>query len=264
MADVTTTTELVITRHYPHHHASSVLNEHPTLHDLLADCIGGRRELTCSTRTDRRREYLGVTADSLNLSLKGSFAATRLWKFEATVEDGVIFDSDEVAVRVGGFDLARYDESANLGRLWSACFGRRPRRDGAELWERFTSRRPGLADLAAEVEGLGSEGEDLVVESTTPTILGEIQFGNWGLAYRDVMKLLAATTEIEVDLFVYVTADGDLSRMISSGTVNFERFAKILEDFSSVITVPTWLIGVDFATGRAPTLEAVTAPPQLG
>jgi hypothetical protein len=260
MPDLAATTELVIANEHLHHHATSVLNEHASLHDMLNHCIRGTRDVACVERRARQRRYLGVAADSLNASLKATFAATNQWTFEATIEDGVIFDSAEVDARVGGFDIARYDERANLARLWSACFGRRPRRDGRELWDRYVTRRPSLTETAEEVAAAGRDGEDLVFDPRSPTILGEVQFGNWGLAYRDVMKLLAATTELEVDLFVYVAADGQLASMISSGTVNFSNFARILQDFASVITVPTWLVGIDFAPGLAPTLEGITAP----
>lgn len=250
--------ELRISNQYLHHHASSVLNEHITLEDLLRDSIEGEHRLEVQIRQQRGREYLGVNAKSLNRALRKSFSRTGKWRYEATVRDGFISDSPGVEARVEGFDIARYDERANLAAVWSACFGRRPLRNGADLWAVASS---GVGqELAEDVARRGTEGQDLVLDRMKPTILGEIQFGNWALAYRDVMKLLAATTEVEVDLFVYVVADGSLADMISSGTVNYEKFCAILRDFSSVVNVPTWVIGFDFANGTTPTLEDLTSP----
>jgi hypothetical protein len=102
------------------------------------------------------------------------------------------------------------------------------------------------------LDALGVPGTDLVLDPLEPTVLGEIQFGNWALAYRDIMKLLAAAAETEVGLFVYVAADGRLSQMISQGTVNFDRMRDILRDYGAVVSVPTWLVGIDFAEGEEP------------
>lgn len=253
-------TELAISREHLHHHARALLDQNPTLIDLLTDCVTGHRDVACTVRKAKRREYLGVTADSLNASLKASFHGTGLWSFEATVRDQVIFDSRDLGARVEGFDFARYDERSNLVRLWNACFGRRALHDGQQLWERVTANRTDYAPLVRDILDSGTPGQDLALDPASPTILGEIQFGNWALAYRDLMKLLAARAQLEVDLFVYVVADGNLADMISSGTVNYDKFTAILHEFGDVVTVPTWVVGIDFAEGQVPTLEAVTAP----
>jgi hypothetical protein len=95
--------------------------------------------------------------------------------------------------RIEGFDIASFDERANLARLWSVCFGRRTVQDGAAAVAPITSisaSAPG--SLAEEIDAMGVPGQDLVLDPLEPTVLGEIQFGNWALAHRDIMKLLAA------------------------------------------------------------------------
>ena len=243
---------LVVAREHLHHHATSVLNEHDHLRDLVETPIEEPLRLSVDERRQRARRYLGVKAQSLNAALKPAFGHVGGWQFEATVRDGVILGSSDHETRIEGFDIARFDERANLARLWSVCFGRRTVQDGQDLWRRFIYARPHLTELAEELQDIGAPGEDLVLDQLEPTVLGEIQFGNWALAYRDIMKLLAAAVETEVDLFVYVAADGRLADMISQGTVNFERMRDILRDYGSVVSVPTWLGGIDFAEGAQP------------
>ena len=252
MAEILVESRLVIAREHLHHHATSVLNEHETLRHLVEEPVGQPLRLSVTERRQGSRRYPGVQAQSINAALKPAFGHVGGWQFEATVRDGVILGSSDHETRIEGFDIARFDERANLARLWSVCFGRRTVQDGADLWRRFLYARPHLADLAEELQDIGAPGEDLVLDQLDPTVLGEIQFGNWALAYRDIMKLLAAAAETEVDLFVYVAADGRLAEMISQGTVNFDRMRDILRDYGSVVSVPTWLVGIDFAEGEEP------------
>ena len=54
-----------------------------------------------------------------------------------------------------------------------------------------------------------------------PTIFGDVQFGNWALAYRDLMRLLDADIQLDVNLYVYITGDETLSSRLSEGIVTF-------------------------------------------
>lgn len=246
---------LLISREHLHHHATSVLNEHGAIRSSVTRPLSDVIRIETTERRQRDRRYLGVTAQSLNAALKQRFQTVGGWQFEVTVQDGVILGSSDHETRIEGFDIARFDERANLARLWSVCFGRRPVQDGESLWRRFLYKRPHLQDLAREIEAMSTAGEDLVLDPMRPTVLGEIQFGNWALAHRDIMKLLAAAAETEIGLFVYIAADGRLAEMISQGTVSFEKTRDILQEYSSVVTVPTWLVGIDFAEGHEPSLD---------
>ena len=79
----------------------------------------------------------------------------------------------------------------------------------------------------------------------TPLIVGEIQFGNWALAYRDFFKVLKADVKNSVDWLIYIVPTGNLEKMLSDGIVTFDKTKKIMEEFSKVISVPVWLIGID-------------------
>jgi hypothetical protein len=255
VADAVVGSRLVVSQEHLHHHAVSVLNEHPDLRSRFVDALTGEIVIEMTERRRRAERYLGVTAQSLNMALKSRFRDAGGWQFEATVQDGVIFASANHETRIEGFDIASFGERANLARLWSVCFGRRVLREGADLWRRHIYLRPHLAAIADEVDAMGVPGQDLLLDPVEPTVLGEIQFGNWALAHRDIMKLLAAAAETEIDLFVYVAADGRLADMISQGTVSFDKTRDLLMEYSSVVNVPTWLVGIDFADGSEPTLE---------
>lgn len=260
MLDDGRSTRLDVAREHLHHHAASILLERPELRQAVLAAVVGDIQVDTTERRRGGERYLGVTAQSLNVALKRRFRAVGGWQFEVTFRDGVIFGNLENDARVEGFDIARFEERANLARLWSVCFGRRPLRDGPEIWERFLYQRPHLRSVAADLMRLGIPGEDLSLDPSEPTLLGEIQFGNWALAHRDIMKLLAAAAAVDVDLFVYIVADGDLAGMISQGTVNFDRTRDILREFESVVKVPTWLVGVDLVTGAD---ERRTSSPRL-
>jgi len=80
-------------------------------------------------------------------------------------------------------------------------------------------------------------------------ILGEVQAGNWALAYRDVGRLLAVRgtfRETPINLFVILVLHGCLSRHISTGTVNFENTRSVYEKLGPDVPIPTWIVGLDF------------------
>ena len=81
-------------------------------------------------------------------------------------------------------------------------------------------------------------------------IVGEIQFGNWALAYRDFFKVLKADVQNSVDCLIYIVPTGNLESMLSDGIVTFDKSKKIIDDFAKVISVPVWLIGVDAIVGK--------------
>lgn len=80
-------------------------------------------------------------------------------------------------------------------------------------------------------------------------LLGEVQLGNWGLAYRDVGRVLATREKLPegaFELFIVVALDGCFAGFISEGTVRFTEVERVLKRLGRQLTVPTWLIGVDF------------------
>jgi hypothetical protein len=235
---------LSISNEYAHGHALRVLDNNPGLADEVRRIVTGPVGIVRTTRRTKDAERSGLTADSLNLGLKESFRRSGGWSFEAAVREGVIFDWSGPDSKTEGFDLARYDSRANLARAWSWCFGRRAVVGGAKEWKSFVLRRPELADLAEKIADSGTPGFDLSTSVTESTIFGEVQFGNWGLAYRDLLRLVDADGQTQVDLYIYVTGDGGLNQYLSKGIVTFTSIVQILAQFSRLVRVPVWVIGL--------------------
>jgi hypothetical protein len=239
-------TELVIKNQMLHHHASRVLSAERGLKAEITNRLVEPRRVGVRVT---EKGVLRVPSGPLNRSLRDSFDGGG-WTFEATIEDGVIYGQQKERSQIGGFDFARYDETANLIRLWDVCFGRRPTRDGEFKWHEFLERHE-LEKLGNRLDARLRSGQS-ATPASRPTILGEFQFGNWGLLYRDLLKVVAADQQIGIDLFIYVTATESLSRALSSNTVRFDDSKrKGLEAFASLIRVPVWLIGLDFPPGFA-------------
>lgn len=80
-----------------------------------------------------------------------------------------------------------------------------------------------------------------------PTALGEVQLGNWALAYRDVGRLLAVRQQFEqpIKLFFVVTLTGCAHELISSGTVSYDGVQRVYDRLGPDVPVPTWIVGLD-------------------
>lgn len=183
------------------------------------------------------------------------------------------------------FDIASLDEHANARRIWNILAEGRRLSDGQQalLGGLAPSRLKAHWDgdcfcLLEEVRSAIDVGSmpktvstgvwssrsygDLLAHSDVlprldagprqPTVLGEIQFGNWALAYRDVGRILAVRQKFSdspVDLFIIAVATGCLAQFISEGTVNFAQSRRTLERVGPDLPVPTWLVGIDFRHG---------------
>jgi len=232
---------------YEHGHVARVLANNPGLEVAVLSAIEGRFAILQSTRRQGTVERRGLTADSLNAGIKKALYERGGWSFEATVREGVVYDWLSPDSKKEGFDLARYDLAANTARMWSLCFGRRRLADGNLEWQRFRERRPDLDELADSVESIGIAGTDIDVATGSGTIFGDIQFGNWGLAYRDVLRLIDADQQMQADLYIYVTGGPTLSRYLSKGIVTFDSIVRILRQFDRLVRVPVWVIGLSAA-----------------
>lgn len=191
-----------------------------------------------------KKSYKGIDIDALNSSLRTNLNTDPTLLFELYNYDGVFYTSNGKK----GFDFAKIDTTYNLINLRNLCFGRKSLYDGEAHWKKSLESNDFIKS-ALESEGLNLEsfkiGEDVKITKNSLTILGELQFGNWGLAYRDLFKLLQADTNSGVDLFVYVTAHSNLLSYASDGIVSYEDTIKILNEFSNLIKIPIWVIGLD-------------------
>lgn len=187
-----------------------------------------------------------LKAGSLNAAIKHNLRVNMPeMKFEVLFDEGVFYDTPKTS----GFDFAILDEVNNLINFRNYCFGRRAVYNGESIWQKEMKKdyRINWKDLANfhDLESY-TKGIDLPYSKTQPTIIGEIQFANWGLMYYDILKTIQIEQFFDIDFLIYITAAGNLSKYISEGTVNFEKTKKKLDEFKNVIKYPIWLIGVDF------------------
>lgn len=185
-----------------------------------------------------------ITANTLNNALKRNLRQ-RIpnMKFEVEYKEGVFYDTPQI----GGFDFGLFDDTYNLINFRNYCFGRRSIHDGEERWNRELSQRENWREIASYYDlELYQKGIDLPYNKKVPTIIGEVQFGNWALVYYDLLKTIQIEQTFEIDLLIYITAAGNLQRYISDSTVNLDGVTDALEEFKNIIKFPIWVIGVDF------------------
>ena len=233
-----------ITREMHHHHGQQVLTSNPWIKSEIELAVATVSRIAGMER-NRRGASQGADPEDFNLELRRGFASVGGWTFEARVQEGVFYDNaDRAGAKVGGFDFCKFDVTYNLANLWDYCFGRRAIKDGKEVWEKEIRLRPHWAQAAEQFTHAGERPK-----KQSPTIVGEIQFGNWAMAFRDYLKVLDASQQAEIDLFIYLVPDGKLSGMMSAQTVNFDKATKYLREVERAMRVPSWIVGIDVEVG---------------
>jgi hypothetical protein len=234
---------LKIKSEYFHHHADGILQKHKNTCDEFKKALNQPVNLDVITRKKQRREIPGIKAESLNQEVRRLLANVLNIQFEVDQHDGVYYKSEKII----GFDFALVDKKYNLYKLRNLCFGRKRVHVGEKKWGDYLQKHPEYRDIANQYDLPCKEllDQDMQIVRDSPLVVGEIQFGNWALAYRDFFKVLKANVLTDVDLLVYVVADGHLASMLSDGIVNYKNSKDIITDFEKVITVPTWLIGLE-------------------
>lgn len=232
-----------ISNSYFHRNAQLFLKNYADEKSSVEEAINQSLKVKHKIQLKNGRLYRRLTAGSVNVSLKKSFNRIEGIKFEVEYKEGVIFDSP----KIGGFDFALFDETLNLYNFHNFCFGRNAVIDGFERWERELGKRDEWKEIAEKnnLPRLSMRGIDLLGNKNKPTIIGEIQFGNWALAFYDMFKVLHLDNLADLDLLVYITATGDLQEFLSEGIVNYDSTLEIITKYSSILKVPIWLIGID-------------------
>lgn len=230
--------------------ANIILKHDNDFKEKLCSCINGEIQIVTKVRTVQRqknkkkysRKYRGIEIDFFNSELREKLKNNDSLLFEVYNEEGVFYTSNGKR----GFDFAQLDNKYNLFQLWNQCFGKRALYNGEELWKDSLEQNAFLKEVADVINfSTFEKGKDVEVKKDAITILGELQFGNWGLVYRDLFKLLDADANSGVDLFVYITAHNKLLSYASDQIVSYDDTVKVLNEFSNLIKVPVWLIGLD-------------------
>ncbi|MDS9471938.1 hypothetical protein [Sporosarcina pasteurii] len=240
-----TNCEFYIANEMFHRNAELFLKSYPNLKVDITDRLTQKLEgVNHSIRKKNKRKHKGLTADSVNKVIKDSLKAISNLKFEVEYKDGVLFDSP----KTGGFDFALFDEDFNIVNFRNYCFGKKAVFQGIDEWTNELDKRvdwKSAADRLNLPDLTKNAGIDLPIIKKVPTVIGEVQFGNWALAYYDMFKVLHLDNLADLDLLIYITGTGELDSYLSDGNVNYQSMEHIINEYSSILKVPIWLIGLD-------------------
>ncbi|MDC1068675.1 BglII/BstYI family type II restriction endonuclease [Candidatus Kapabacteria bacterium] len=243
------TGKLFISIEHFHHHAFEILDSHSVIRDNLIACLTSEIFIETRIKKTKNIESKAIKADFLNIEIRRLLRDKLVdeVKFEVNEEKGVFYFSSKKS-SIGGFDFAILNHKKNLTSLRNLCFGELHYHEGEKRWKEFLHKNKDLTDIASKLENKNNIGININYNASgndTPLIVGEIQFGNWALAYRDFFKVLKANVQNSIDCLVYIVPTGNLEKMLSDGIVTFDKSVKILNDFAKVISVPVWVIGID-------------------
>ncbi len=238
--------KLFVQEEYFHHHAYEILTTHSKIKDAFVKSMSSEISIETRIKTGTSK---GIKAKDLNIEIRRLLKtmSNMAMKFEVSEERGVFYFSAEKG-SIGGFDFAILNHKKNIAALRNLCFGELQYFDGEKRWKNFLSKNSELTKIAESFRKKEPNGTDYNYnepDTETPLLVGEIQFGNWALAYRDFFKVLKANVQNSIDCLIYVVPMGNLENMLSDGIVTFDKTKAILKDFAKVISVPVWVVGLD-------------------
>ncbi|MEN9987132.1 MAG: hypothetical protein RLZZ585_171 [Bacteroidota bacterium] len=239
--------QLLIGKQYYHHHAFEILTAHKDVKSFLENSFTKEIDLTERIKLTKGKASEAIKAKELNKEIRRLLAINREFKFEVSEEMGVFYFSAGKS-SIGGFDFALINHEENLVKLRNICFGELRYENNLSRWKNFLVKNPELNDFANKLmdnNNIGINIKHNTEKDKSPLIVGEIQFGNWGLAYRDFFKVLKANVQNSIDCLVYVVPTGKLEKKLSNAIVTFDKSLRIIQDFEKVINVPIWLVGLD-------------------
>lgn len=222
-----------------------MLNALPTIESSFRESLSKECTVTSAIRTPKNQTpYEGITADSINKALRNCIKGIDEIHGETHVENGIFFHSSKE-----GFDFSIYDWDYNLSRLYNYYLGSIGILNGnkkiIELYKKMQINKDDWIKQIDNIKESIPSNTDYILDKTQLTIAGEFQFGNWALVYRDLFRLLNADANPGIDFYIYITATGTLSQLISNNTVSYESSSAIIEGNLSILKTPIWLIGLD-------------------
>lgn len=226
-----------------------ILKSMGTLEANMRKALNSSVSINTVTRSSKGKTMLhGVSAGDLNKVLRQQVATIPNINGETHVKDGIFFQ-----VSKEGFDFTIYDKTYNFSRLYNYYVGYRGILNGDRkiINELSEKERDGLntTQWQQKIQNianmLGGYNIDYVIDKQLLTVVGEFQFGNWALAYRDIIRLLNANANPGVDFYIYITATGKLQSLLSANTVNYKQINDIFAQNLELIQIPTWIIGLD-------------------
>ena len=234
--------DIYISEQYFFNNSNIILNQDLEFKENIISSLTGSIPITPIVRTNKGKSSNGIGITEFNKSIRINLKSNPRLLFEVYNEEGVFYTSKGT----NGFDFGYLDSNHNLINLWNLCFGRRHLHNGNEYWNKAIKSDNLIKSAAHNFDfEQYSIGCDIPSNKNSLTILGEVQFANWGLVYSDLFKLLHTDSLSQVDLFVYITAHNNLLSYASKNIVSYNETIKILNEFSSLIKIPIWIIGLD-------------------
>lgn len=220
-----------------------ILNSIPEVKEKITRALSMKESLSTTLRKKRNRSpYVGIEANSLNKALRRCLSFVHI-KGETHVENGVFFHNGKE-----GFDFSIYDEKFNMARLYNYYQGSFGLLDGDKkiinIHEKMGYTETDWKGKIGEIRSTVDYNTDYIVDKEVLTVVGELQFGNWALIYRNLFRLLEADSDPGIDFYIYVAADEELSGQLSANTVSYKSAGGIISESLSVIKTPIWLIGL--------------------
>jgi hypothetical protein len=240
--------ELFIAEQLFHRHADLFLNNYYStrneIEKALIQTINNIEFKISENKKKKGQFFKRLSAKPLKSAIKNNITNIPGIKNDVEYTEGVFFES---LGKTQGFDFAIIDDEYNITNFRNHCFGYKAIATGIEEWEKVLEQRPSWKHIANDLflPSLDHNGSDLYSHKNLPTIIGGIQFGNWGLVHTDMLNAIYIEQQTEVDLLVYITATGNLEQYLSEGIVNFQDTKQMLEKFNNIIKIPIWLIGID-------------------
>lgn len=224
-----------------------ILNSIPDVRDNIRKALSKEEVVSTTRRKPKGKpEYNGIKASSLNKALRRCLKAESI-KGETHVENGVFFHKGKE-----GFDFSVYDEKYNIACLYNYYQGTVGILNGdvkiVDLYRKLGYQKKEWKDKINAINSkVGTNNADYSRDKEILTVVGELQFGNWALIYRDLFRLLDADSNPGIDFYIYVTADDKLSSLLSDNTVSYKAADNVISEYLSIIKTPIWLIalGID-------------------
>ena len=196
----------------------------------------------------RQKKYIhGISANSLNEAIREKLKGIPGIEGETNVVFGTFLPPVKGK---GEFDFSIYNKETNFYKLWDYCYGENAIRDGDLIVDKYIkdNKLRQKWDKFCVKQKNDEHKIEMNSAHNTFNILGEIQFGNWAMVYKDMFRLVSAINKnAQIDLYIYIAATDNLKKIISDGVVGVnaarERFQENIDNHN--INKPVMIVPLD-------------------
>lgn len=219
-----------------------------SIKESIEEWLNQKYDLKESEHTEKGVSRIGYDAKDINKVLRTKMQVVRGIHEETYVEYGCILHSGKK-----GFDFSLFDEDYYTVKLRNAFIGNPGMYKGEEaLYElnkrvlKSNGKTYSERDWKNKITDMGGmAGENIPAQKSRYTMVGEIQFGNWAIVRHDLLRLLNASLNGEIDYYVYITATGKLEEGLSEGIVTYSEVINLFHENKQLVRIPVWVIGLD-------------------